>query len=96
MNLFKDLAADRRYQQHFADAAGVEHSVWADYAVRGHTRVILHVEAHPSLRGTGAAGTFMEALAEHARAEGYKLEPHCSYAAIWLKRHPEYEDVLSS
>ncbi|MNE08720.1 hypothetical protein D3C77_403560 [compost metagenome] len=94
MSEFKDLGADRRYQQGFADAGGVEHPVWADYAVRGHTRVILHVEAHPSLRGTGAAGKFMQALAEHARAGGYKLEPHCSYAATWLKRHREYADVL--
>jgi predicted GNAT family acetyltransferase len=95
MTEFHDLAADRRYQQHFADAAGASHPVWAEYAVRGHTRVILHVEAHPALRGSGAAGKFMQALAEHARAEGYKLEPHCSYAATWLKRHEEYADLLS-
>lgn len=96
MTDFKDLAADRRFQQGFADAGGVEHPVWADYAVRGHTRVILHVEAHPALRGSGAAGKFMQALAEHARAEGYRLEPHCSYAATWLKRHEEYADVMNS
>lgn len=96
MSDFKDLAADRRFQQGFPDAAGVEHPVWADYAVRGRTRDILHVEAHPALRGSGAAGAFMQALAEHARAEGYRLEPHCSYAAAWLKRHPEYEDVMAS
>ena len=47
------------------------------------------------MRGTGAAGTFMRALAEHARAEGLKLAPRCSYAVVWLKRHPEYDDLAA-
>jgi len=96
VSAFKDHAADHRFQQMFADADGTEHLVWAEYAVRGHARVILHVEAHPALRGTGAADRFMQALAEHARAEKLTLIPHCSYAVAWLKRHPDYADVLGS
>lgn len=96
MTEFRDLAADRRFQQAFAAADGAEHPVWAEYAVRGQSRVILHVEAHPALRGTGAAGRFMQALAEYARAEKITLIPHCSYAVAWLKRHPEYADVVGA
>ena len=96
MTAFRDQPADRRFQQEFADADGNEHPVWAEYAIRGHARVILHVEAHPALRGHGAAGRFMQALAEHAQAEKLTLIPHCSYAAAWLHRHPEYKDVLGS
>ncbi|MET4682410.1 GNAT family N-acetyltransferase [Brevundimonas faecalis] len=95
MSAFRDLPADRRYQQEFADETGVERPVWADYAVRGEARVILHVEAHPALRGSGAASRFMQALADHARAEKLTLIPHCSYAVAWLKRHPEYADVTA-
>jgi hypothetical protein len=73
VSAFKDHAADHRFQQMFADADGTEHPVWAEYAVRGHGRIILH-----------------------ARAEKLTLIPHCSYAVAWLKRHPEYEDVLGS
>ena len=40
MPAFKDHAADRRFQQMFADADGTEHPVWAEYAVRGRARVI--------------------------------------------------------
>ena len=58
--------------------------------------MILHVEADPALRGTGAAGTFMQSLAEHARAERLKLAPRCSYAVLWLKRHAEYDDVMAA
>lgn len=69
--------------------------VFADYAIRGQTRAILHVEADPALRGSGASGRFMAHLVEHARAEGLKLTPICGYAIAWLKRHPEHADVLA-
>lgn len=93
MSDFRDVRADQRFEQGFADSEGQLRTVFADYAAQGTTRVILHVEADPALRGTGAAGSFMQALAEHARAEGLKLAPRCSYAVAWLKRHPEFDDI---
>jgi predicted GNAT family acetyltransferase len=95
MTDLRDVLADQRFEQGFSDPDGQLRSVFADYAVQGSTRVILHVEADPALRGTGAAGKFMQALAEHARAEGLKLAPRCSYAVAWLKRHPEFDDVVA-
>ena len=94
MTDLRDVLADQRFEQGFSDPEGQLRTVFADYAVQGSTRVILHVEADPALRGTGAAGQFMQALAEHARAEGLKLAPRCSYAVAWLKRHPEFDDVV--
>ena len=95
MTDFRDVRADQRFEQGFADAQGQLRTVFADYAVQGQTRVILHVEADPALRGTGAAGRFMQSLAEHARAEKLKLAPRCSYAVAWLKRHPEFDDEVA-
>ncbi|MFN3353997.1 MAG: GNAT family N-acetyltransferase [Brevundimonas sp.] len=95
MTDLRDVVAQQRFEQGFTDAQGQTRTVFADYAVQGNTRVILHVEADPALRGTGAAGSFMQALAEHARAEGLKLTPRCGYAVAWLKRHREYDDVVA-
>lgn len=95
MTDFRDVLSRQRFEQGFTDPAGEMRTVYADYAVQGNTRVILHVEADPALRGTGAAGTFMQSLAEHARAEGLKLAPRCSYAVAWLKRHSQYDDVVA-
>jgi predicted GNAT family acetyltransferase len=95
MTNLRDVLGRQRYEQGFTDPEGQTRTVHADYAVQGDTRVILHVEADPALRGTGAAGTFMQSLAEHARAEGLKLIPRCSYAAVWLKRHGQYSDVMA-
>ena len=92
---FRDVPAAHRFEQGFTDAQGQTRAVFADYAVQGQTRLILHVEADPALRGGGASSRFMQALAEHARAEGLKLHPVCGYAVAWLKRHPEYGDVMA-
>jgi hypothetical protein len=63
-------------------------------ALQGDARAILHVEAEETLRGTGAAGRFMQGLADHARAAGITLKPRCGYAVAWFKRHPDQADVL--
>lgn len=86
----RDDAAARRFEQDFDGG-----QVWADYAVADGARVILHVEAEPPLRGTGASGRFMQALAEHAREAGFRMIPRCGYAVAWHRRHPDYNDVLA-
>jgi predicted GNAT family acetyltransferase len=69
--------------------------VFADYRRRGEVLVIPHVEADLALRGTGAAGRLMQALADDVRARGLKLNPVCSYAVAWFRRHPEEADLLA-
>ena len=94
MGSFRDATDENRFEQEFEVESG-RGRVWADYAVNGDARLILHVEAEPSLRGSGAAGRFMQAMAEHAREKGLSLFPRCSYAVLWHKRHPDYDDVLA-
>ena len=67
--------------------------VFADYRIRDGIHHVVHVEADPALRGTGAAGRLLTAIAAHARAQNLKLRPRCSYAVIWFGRHPDMQDV---
>lgn len=69
--------------------------VFGDYRRSGDVLALTHVEAPHALRGTGAAGRFMQGLAETARAEGFRIRPICGYAAAWLKRRSEYADVVA-
>ena len=81
--------------RHRLEMAEQGHTVFADYRRSGGRLIIDHVEAPDALRGTGAAGRFMEALVAHARAKGERITPICSYAAAWLQRHPdEAKDVV--
>ena len=94
MTDFRDVPAEQRFEQGFTDADGELRVVFADYAAQGEQREILHVEADAALRGSGAAGQFMQSLADYARAEGLELAPRCSYAVAWFKRHKDYGDIL--
>ncbi len=91
MDNLKDNAARKRFE---LEVDG--HVAFADYRRSGDTLVIPHVEAAPALRGTGAAGRLMQGLMEHARAEGVKILPLCGYAAAWIRRHPEFHDLVAS
>jgi predicted GNAT family acetyltransferase len=84
MSELKDNRAASRFEM---DEAG--QTVFADYRRQGQRLFIDHVEAPTALRGTGAAGRFMEALVAEARTEGALIVPLCSYAAAWLQRHPD-------
>jgi hypothetical protein len=67
---------------------------FATYRLDGDVLVIRHVEAPPSLRGTGAAGRLMAGVTALARERGLKIRPLCSYAAAWMRRHPHAGDAL--
>lgn len=70
------------------------HLVFAAYRAHDGRYVLNHVEADPELRGTGAAGRLMEAIAAHARANHLKLVPRCPYAVAWFARHPENSNLI--
>jgi predicted GNAT family acetyltransferase len=63
--------------------------VHASYRLKDGVYALVHVEADPQLRGTGAADRFMTALIVHAREHGLKLLPYCSYARVWFARRPD-------
>lgn len=70
-------------------------TAFATYRRQGDILVIAHVEAPMALRGKGTAGRLMAGIVEHARAHALKLEPRCSYAVAWLRRHPDTADLLA-
>lgn len=81
-------------EQHRFEATEKNMLVFADYRIRDGVYALVHVEAEPDLRGTGAAPRLMEAIIAHARAHQLKLRPRCSYAVAWFRRHPEAADLI--
>lgn len=81
-------------QQYELDVAG--ETVFARYRKDGGVLTILWVEAPADLRGTGAAGRLMKLVAAEARARGWSIVPVCGYAAAWLRRSPEFRDLIAA
>jgi len=52
---------------------------------------INHTFVDDSLRGQGIASKLVQAAVDKIKADGNKLVATCSYALVWLERHPEYK-----
>lgn len=72
-----------------------QHESHVEYALRDSVMDILHTVVPPEVGGRGIAGQLTVAALEYARAHGLKVLPSCPYAAGYLKRHPEYADLLA-
>jgi uncharacterized protein len=68
----------------------------ADYHLIDNVMWLTHTEVPPALEGRGIAARLVQAALEHARAEGLRVKPACSYVRTYLKRHPEYQDLLAT
>ncbi|MFC3079805.1 GNAT family N-acetyltransferase [Phenylobacterium terrae] len=87
-----DLRNNEARSRYEMDEQGM--TSWADYRLKGERLYIDHVESPVPLRGSGAAGRLMAALAQDAKQRGLKITPICGYAAAWLRRSKEYRELL--
>lgn len=89
MEALRDNTAAAQYEM---DVDG--ETVFARYRKQDGVLTILWVEAPPSLRGTGASGRLMKLVAQEAHENGWRVVPVCGYAAAWLRRSPEYRELV--
>lgn len=66
---------------------------YVEYELAGDVMTITHTIVPPVIGGRGIAGALVKAALEHARTEGWKVVPQCSYADAWMHKHPEYADL---
>lgn len=66
-----------------------------DYQLNGHVLTLPHVGVPQPLEGRGIAGELTRTTLDWARAEKYRVIPVCPYVQAWLRRHPEYQDLIS-
>lgn len=66
------------------------------YRREGDVLVLLHTEVPEALQGMGLAGRLVTAALDWARADGLRVRPRCSYAATYMRRHPETQDLLET
>lgn len=64
-----------------------------DYSLQGQVMTITHTGVPEQVGGRGIAGELVRAALEAARREGWKVVPACSYAQVWMERHPAYGDL---
>jgi len=71
------------------------HQAYVEYERAGGILTITHTIVPPEIGGRGIAAQLVRAALEYVRAEGLKVVPQCSYAAAYLKKHPQYADLVA-
>jgi len=66
-----------------------------DYQLDGHVMRIMHTGVPAALEGRGIAAALVKAALGWARAQGHKVVPLCSYVQVYLRRHPEWQDLIA-
>lgn len=66
-----------------------------DYHLHNKLMTITHTEVPPALGGRGIAADLTRTALDTARREGWRVRPACSYAAAYIRRHSEYQDLLA-
>ncbi len=64
------------------------------YHANGNTLFLDHTEVPPALEGRGLGGQLAKAGLEYARANDMEAVPACPFVLSYLRRHPEYVDVV--
>ena len=70
------------------------HTALVAYTMEPGRITFLHTEVPEALGGRGIAGQLAKHALEHARAQSLAVVPQCSYMAAYIRKNPEYQDLV--
>lgn len=85
-----DIAVSHDAARHRFETEVDGHVGYVEYSLGGGVMSINHTIVPPAIGGRGIAARLVRAAVDFAQAEGLKVDPQCSYAEAWMRRHPEY------
>jgi predicted GNAT family acetyltransferase len=65
-----------------------------EYRLHDRVMTITHTGVPEAVGGRGIASALATAAFDTARREHWRVVPACSYALVWIERHPEYADLV--
>lgn len=84
---------DNKAQQRFElDVDG--QIAFANYRLTPQAVIITHTETPRALRGRGIASELVRGALEKIRADGLKVVAGCGFVVDYLRKHPEYRDLV--
>jgi predicted GNAT family acetyltransferase len=88
-----DAVRDNKAQHRFELDAGGEPAV-AYYSLAPGVITFSHTEVPASLWGQGIGSRLVRGALEAARAQNLKVEARCSFVSAYLRKHPEFSDLV--
>ena len=56
--------------------------------------VLVHTDVDPAFEGRGLGGRLVSGALDDIRDRGLRVVPLCPFAAAYIRRHPEYVDLI--
>lgn len=72
------------------------HVAFIEYILTNQNVMYLtHTEVPVALEGKGVGSSIVVKALNYIRSNGYTLAPLCPFVAAYLKRHPEWKEILA-
>ena len=68
---------------------------FADYTVREGVMTMPHTVVDPAYGGRGLGTELVRVTLEEARERGLRVRPLCSFVAAYIRKHPDYGDLVA-
>jgi predicted GNAT family acetyltransferase len=56
--------------------------------------VLVHTEVEPRAEGTGVGSQLVKRALDDIRARGLRVVPLCPFVTAYIRRHPDYADLV--
>lgn len=86
--------SDARERKRFIATVDGETAGFIVYRLRPGLLALIHTEVEERFEGRGIGGRLARFALDQARAEGLAVLPFCPFVNEWMKRHPEYTDLV--
>jgi predicted GNAT family acetyltransferase len=67
---------------------------WSEYRPAGDSVIVAHTEIDEGHEGRGLGSVLVRGTLEHIRASAKTVIPMCAFTAAYIRRHPEYVDLV--
>jgi uncharacterized protein len=88
----RDNPERSRYEAHLGDAV----AGFSAYRRRGDDIVVFtHTEVDPSFEGQGIGSALAKGALDDVRSRGLHIIAMCPFISAYVRRHPEYADLIA-
>lgn len=86
-----DRADKQRYEALVGDAV----AGFVEYEDVDGERALRHTEVDDAFEGKGVGSALAHGVLDELRDRGVKVRPFCPFISGWIRRHPDYLDLVA-
>ncbi len=65
-----------------------------EYHSSSNVLILNHTQVPQKLEGQGVGSSLIKFVLDEARVNHYSIVPMCPFVAVYIRRHPEYRDLV--